>query len=50
MIWKEVEVCDGCVAFKCSACGVLWYLEEGTPAENEMNYCPKCGEKAEEET
>ncbi len=26
-----------------SACGQLWCFEEGTPKENEMNFCPFCG-------
>jgi hypothetical protein len=26
-------------------CGILWTLTEGTPTENEMIYCPKCGRK-----
>ena len=26
-----------------SACGLVWCLNEGTPKENEMAYCPKCG-------
>jgi len=24
-------------------CGLLWDITDGTPRENEMNYCPKCG-------
>lgn len=24
-------------------CGVAWTLEDGTPADNRMNYCPRCG-------
>jgi len=26
-------------------CGITWYFEEGTPSENEVNFCPKCGKK-----
>lgn len=26
-------------------CGLMWTLEEGAPEENDMNYCPKCGNK-----
>ena len=29
--------------FKCSACGELWSLIDGTPQDNGMNYCPNCG-------
>ncbi len=25
------------------ACGEKWCLEDGTPANNNMNYCPGCG-------
>lgn len=25
------------------ACGERWYLVDGTPSANGMNYCPKCG-------
>ena len=39
---------DGSNVYVCSNCGLEWYLEEGTPEENDMNYCPKCGEKNDE--
>lgn len=26
-------------------CGIDFWLEEGKPSENEMNYCCKCGKK-----
>lgn len=26
-----------------STCGLSWWLTDGTPAENNMNFCPKCG-------
>ena len=29
--------------FKCSACGELWSLIDGTPQDNGMNFCPNCG-------
>lgn len=25
------------------SCGITWQMETGTPTENEMAYCPKCG-------
>ena len=28
---------------KCSACGELWSLIDGTPQDNGMNFCPNCG-------
>ena len=27
----------------CSVCGKEWVLIDGTPLDNQMNYCPKCG-------
>ena len=30
------------------SCGVAWSLSEGTPADNGMNYCPRCGAKLEQ--
>lgn len=33
---------DGSV-WECNQCGLAWQLNYGTPQENEMNYCPKCG-------
>ena len=41
--WIEEEVFDGEVAYKCSECGGLFELENGTPKDNEYNFCPKCG-------
>lgn len=32
-----------------SDCGLDWqFTNLSTPAENEMNYCPKCGKKLKE--
>ena len=28
-----------------ASCGLMWELEEGVPEDNEVNYCPKCGNK-----
>lgn len=34
-------------AWACEAddCDALWYLEDGTPSENRMRYCPGCGRR-----
>lgn len=41
--WKKVEGVDHNV-YHCENCGLLWYMSnEGTPKQNEMNFCPKCG-------
>lgn len=29
--------------WNCSKCKCDWCLEEGTPKDNNMNYCPECG-------
>jgi hypothetical protein len=26
-------------------CGIMWQFEDGTPKENDMNFCPKCGKQ-----
>lgn len=31
---------DGCWD---TECGGKWILTEGTPTDNEMRYCPRCG-------
>lgn len=43
--WEEVDDGWGEWYYRCSACGCEWFLEDGTPAENGMNYCPRCGAK-----
>lgn len=30
-------------SYRCTACGEIWALNDGTPEENNMNYCPNCG-------
>lgn len=41
--WSEVEGYDGDCHYQCSLCGEEWTLNDGTPLENNMNYCPRCG-------
>ena len=44
--WKETDMgWDGDTAWVCSVCGEPWTLIDGTPKENNMNYCPNCGAK-----
>lgn len=31
-----------------STCGLLWVIIDGTPTENGMQYCPKCGKQLSE--
>lgn len=37
-------------AYICSECGEPWILNEGTPEENNMRYCPACGARMDKET
>lgn len=41
--WKTVEGYDGDEYYECSNCGEPWFLESGTPKDNNMNFCPNCG-------
>lgn len=45
--WIEKDGWDGDVYYDCSACGESWTTIEGTPWDNDMNYCPHCGAKME---
>ena len=47
--WIEEDMFDGDVAYRCSECDELFWLESGTPKDNEYNFCPKCGAKLESE-
>lgn len=40
--WKEEVVWDD-IVFVCSNCGEPWTLIDGTPEQNNMNFCPNCG-------
>ena len=41
--WKfEPDVYDS-ATYVCSKCGEPWTLIDGTPVENNMNFCPVCG-------
>ena len=37
-------------AYKCSVCGEVWCIIDGTPQENGCNYCQHCGSKMDEVT
>lgn len=49
----EVKKCkfalwdDDSNTYECCECGLVWMLMEGTPIENQMEFCPKCGSKIE---
>lgn len=40
-LYKPNEYDDD--TYECSQCGEPWTLIEGTPKENNMNFCPNCG-------
>lgn len=41
--WMQDDCDDNC--WVCSACGEIWDFLEGTPKQNNANYCPACGAK-----
>ena len=34
--------------YECSVCGEAWTFIDGTPKDNNANYCPRCGAKMDE--
>lgn len=47
--WIEIEDSWGDCHYQCSECGEEWNLDAGTPVENNMNFCPRCGAKMDKE-
>lgn len=43
--WEEISGYGGWgdTYYRCSVCGEEWHLEDGTPQQNNMNFCPRCG-------
>lgn len=41
--WLITPYTDYDDTYECSACGHGWVFVEGTPKENDANYCPNCG-------
>ena len=41
--WIEEDMFDGDVAYRCSECNELFWIESGTPKDNGYDFCPKCG-------
>jgi len=39
---------DDCNVYECSNCKDEWVLIDGTPEENNINYCQNCGAKVKE--
>ncbi len=44
------EEFDEANTWECPYCHLVWDLDEGTPEENDMNFCPKCGHGMREES
>lgn len=38
--WEDFDYDN---SYRCTSCGEIWTLNDGTPEENNMNYCPNCG-------
>ncbi len=47
--WIECDDGWGGVYYDCSECGDSWTTIDGTPFENGMKYCPRCGARLENE-
>lgn len=45
----ENETGEGSNTYKCSACGEIQMIIDGTPKDNGWKYCPHCGAKMGEE-
>lgn len=45
--WIEKVDFDSNPYYECSVCGVLWTMIDGTPEDNGMKYCPRCGARLE---
>ena len=42
-----IEQCEESL-YSCSACSTEWVTIEGTPKENDMDFCPHCGARMDE--
>lgn len=45
--WEEIIGYGGWgdTHYRCSVCGEEWYLKDGKPKDNNMNFCPRCSAK-----
>ena len=41
--WEVIEDWDGDDLYRCSECGSMFTLIDGTPEDNDYNFCPSCG-------
>ena len=42
--WIAEYMGDGDFAWKCPCCNDVFILIDGTPQDNNYNYCPNCGQ------
>lgn len=47
--WIEVKGYDGDIHYQCDQCGNEFILIDGTPKDNNYNYCPNCGSRMDAE-
>lgn len=47
--WEKNDYLFIDTLYRCSVCGEEFYIENGTPQENQYYYCPNCGAKMDEE-
>lgn len=40
IVWRYDDDRD---CWECLKCGLTWFFNEGSPNDNYVNYCPKCG-------
>lgn len=41
----QYEMVNDYDTYVCPCCKEYWYMYYGTPATNEYNYCPNCGQR-----
>ena len=46
--WIAEDIGDGEYGWKCPSCKSVFVLMDGTPQDNEYNYCPNCGQSMAE--
>ena len=47
--WIVTPYTDYDDAWECSACGMLWTFNGGTPQDLDADYCPHCGARMDKE-
>lgn len=47
--WRKIDDLFLDTLYRCSVCGEEFYIENGTPQENQYCYCPNCGARLDGE-